>query len=107
MAGMFGLVTTIGGFYWQLRHEMKPGEGLACQMILPLQVVLSYCDILHGHAIAVSEQLLESGKADSEADHLGSEGMPQLMRPDRSGAAGAPSRIDERLPHPLITEAAA
>jgi len=49
--------------------EMKPGEGLACQMILALQIVLRDLDVHHGHAnIAVSEQLLESGQADSRAD---------------------------------------
>ena len=41
---------------------------------------LSYCDVPHGHAhVAVAEQLLESEQADTEADHLGSEGMATML----------------------------
>ena len=82
---------------------MRVGGMLAGCVELALQVLLGDLDVAHGHAdIVVSQQLHESGKADTEAEHLRSESVAQAVRRDRAGAAGSISSIGKGREKSLV-----
>ena len=55
---------------------MRPSRVLASRVEFALQIVLGDLHVAHGHAnIFVPQQLHQSGKADTEAEHLRSEAV--------------------------------
>ena len=68
---------------------MRMDGVMTSQMELALQVKLGDLHIAHGHAdIFMSQQLHQCRKADSEAEHFCSKGVPELVAGDM-GASGA------------------
>src|SRR5260370_27699916 len=75
---------------------MRLGGTVASRVELALQILLRDLHIAHGHAdITVSEQLHESGKTNTEAEHLRSEAVPQAVWRDRAGTACPVSSLGE------------
>lgn len=59
---------------------MDGGHVSPRQVILALEVVLSDLDVAHGHSnVAVAEDFLQGGKADSGTEHDGGISMPELV----------------------------
>jgi len=82
---------------------MRLGSMLASRVELALQILLSDLHVAHGHAnIVVAQQSHESGKADTKAEHLRSEAVPQAVRRDRAGAAGSLSGIGQCREESLV-----
>ncbi len=66
---------------------MGLGRIAASGVELALQVLLGDLYITQGHAdVFVTEQLHQSGKTDTQADHLRGIAVPQLVRRHRTGA---------------------
>ena len=85
-ARRIGAVGAVGN--GQNGRLMRPGRVLASLVELALQILLRDLHVAHGHAdIVVSQQFHESGEADTEAEHLRSEAVPQTVRRDGAGAA--------------------
>ena len=77
---------------------MALGSGLASELKLALQVLLSYLKIEQGHVdIFVSQQLHEGRQADAQAQHFCGEGMPKAVRDDTLRAPGSLAGVDSGI----------